>query len=42
MHDHLPDETHMRNLLCDAGFAIGRFIDEPGFYYVDARKHAQA
>ena len=38
MHDHLPDETEMRNLLCEAGFTVEAFIDESGFYYVDACK----
>ncbi|MBN1557532.1 MAG: methyltransferase domain-containing protein [Lentisphaerae bacterium] len=33
-HDRLPDEPAMRRLLADAGFRIGRFIDETGFYGV--------
>ncbi len=38
MHDHLPDEAEMRTLLQEAGLKIEMFIDEPGFYYILARK----
>lgn len=37
-HDHLPPETAMRSLLEQAGFAIGAFLDEPGFYLILATK----
>lgn len=37
-HDRLPDEAAMRALLGAAGLGIDRFIDEPGFYCVVARK----
>jgi len=42
MHDHLPGETEMRNLLCEAGFTVEAFIDESGFYYVGACKEPKA
>ena len=38
MHDHLPDEAAMRTMIADAGFDIESFIDEKGFYYIQARK----
>ncbi|MDD3845448.1 MAG: methyltransferase domain-containing protein [Syntrophorhabdaceae bacterium] len=36
MHDHLPDEKSMRDLLRGAGLSIHRFIDEPGFYFISS------
>jgi ubiquinone/menaquinone biosynthesis C-methylase UbiE len=36
MHDHLPDEAAMRDLLQTAGLHIDLFIDQPGFYCVIA------
>jgi demethylmenaquinone methyltransferase/2-methoxy-6-polyprenyl-1,4-benzoquinol methylase len=38
MHDHLPDETTMRKMMEEAGLVIEAFIDEKGFYYLQARK----
>lgn len=38
MHDHLPDKAAMREMLTESGFAIERFIDEKGFYYIQAHK----
>jgi ubiquinone/menaquinone biosynthesis C-methylase UbiE len=38
-HDHLPGEHAMRTLLNQNGFQVEEFIDEPGFYYVQARTH---
>ncbi len=38
MHDRLPGEAAMRSLFHAAGLSIDVFIDEPGFYYVGARK----
>jgi len=38
MHDHLPDEAAMRALLQTEALGIDVFIDEPGFYYILARK----
>lgn len=38
MHDHLPDEPAMRKLLSNSAFKVNNFIDEPGFYYVEAEK----
>lgn len=38
MHDHLPDGMAMRSLLHSVDLGIGVFIDEPGFYYILARK----
>lgn len=38
MHDHLPDEAHMRMLFQEAGILILDFIDEPGFYYILGKK----
>ena len=38
MHDHLPDEQTMREMLTSSCFCIESFIDEPGFYYIQARK----
>jgi ubiquinone/menaquinone biosynthesis C-methylase UbiE len=37
MHDLLPGEQAMRNLLMEHGLQIETFIDEPGFYYMQAR-----
>ena len=37
-HDRLPDEATMRAMLLAGGLGIDRFIDEPGFYCVVARK----
>lgn len=39
MHDHLPDETDMRQMITDGWFGIETFIDEKGFYYIQARKN---
>jgi len=39
-HDHLPDEGAMRKMMETRGFAIEAFIDEEGFYYLQARKKA--
>lgn len=41
MHDFLPEETEMRKLLEQTGFTVGRFIDETGFYYVEAVRQAK-
>lgn len=38
MHDHLPDEAAMRSLFRQAGLRIDLFVDEPGFYFIMARK----
>ncbi len=38
MHDHLPDEQTMRKMITSSGFYIEIFIDEPGFYYIQAKK----
>jgi demethylmenaquinone methyltransferase/2-methoxy-6-polyprenyl-1,4-benzoquinol methylase len=38
MHDHLPDEVAMRSLFQKVGLKIETFIDEPGFYYIIAKK----
>jgi ubiquinone/menaquinone biosynthesis C-methylase UbiE len=38
MHDRLPDEATMRSLFRSVDLAIDVFIDEPGFYYIGARK----
>lgn len=38
MDDHLPDETVMRAMIQDAGFQIDTFLDEKGFYYIQAKK----
>lgn len=38
MHDHLPNEQTMRKMITSSGFYIEIFIDEPGFYYIQARK----
>jgi ubiquinone/menaquinone biosynthesis C-methylase UbiE len=38
MHDHLPNEATMRSLLHSVGLSIDVFIDEPGFYYILAKK----
>jgi demethylmenaquinone methyltransferase/2-methoxy-6-polyprenyl-1,4-benzoquinol methylase len=38
MHDHLPEEAAMRTLIQKADLKIERFIDEPGFYYIIAKK----
>jgi len=38
MHDHLPGEQTMRTLLNDNGLQVEAFMDEPGFYYIQARK----
>jgi ubiquinone/menaquinone biosynthesis C-methylase UbiE len=38
MHDHLPDEMAMRTLFQKVGLNIEVFIDEPGFYYIIAKK----
>jgi len=39
MHDHLPDESAMRELFRLAELNIRKFIDEPGFYCVLADKY---
>lgn len=39
MHDHLPGETAMRDLLETAGLKINLFTDESGFYCIIARKN---
>lgn len=38
MHDHLPDKVSMLVLLQTASLDIDFFIDEPGFYYIIAKK----
>jgi ubiquinone/menaquinone biosynthesis C-methylase UbiE len=38
MHDHLPDEVAMRSLFQKVGLNIEVFIDEPGFYFIIAKK----
>jgi demethylmenaquinone methyltransferase/2-methoxy-6-polyprenyl-1,4-benzoquinol methylase len=38
MHDHLPDEVVMRSLFQKVGLNIELLIDEPGFYYIIAKK----
>ena len=38
MHDHLPDEAAMRALFQKALLNIEMFIDEPGFYFIIAKK----
>jgi demethylmenaquinone methyltransferase/2-methoxy-6-polyprenyl-1,4-benzoquinol methylase len=38
MHDHLPGKEDMVSLLQRAGLKVEIFIDEPGFYYILARK----
>lgn len=38
MHDRLPEEATMRTWLQKAGLTVEKFIDEPGFYCVIARK----
>jgi ubiquinone/menaquinone biosynthesis C-methylase UbiE len=38
MHDRLPDEATMRSLFHSVDLSIDVFIDEPGFYYIGARK----
>jgi ubiquinone/menaquinone biosynthesis C-methylase UbiE len=38
MHDHLPDESAMRDLFKCTALSIELFIDEPGFYCIIARK----
>jgi ubiquinone/menaquinone biosynthesis C-methylase UbiE len=40
MHDHLPGETDMRSMMEAAGLGIDLFIDEPGFYFIRAKKMA--
>lgn len=39
MHDHLPGETAMRDLLEAAGLKVNLFTDEPGFYCILAEKN---
>ena len=36
MHDRLPSEEEMRELLDNAGFNAELFVDEPGFYCIRA------
>ena len=38
MHDHLPDERTMRDLLQTAGLVIDLFIDKSDFYCILASK----
>jgi len=38
MHDQLPEAGAMRGLFEEAGFAVRRLIDEPGFYLLEALK----
>jgi len=38
MHDHLPDEANMRALFQKVALNIEVFIDEPGFYFIIAKK----
>jgi len=38
MHDHLPEEPAMRELLKAAGLNIETFIDEQGFYCIITKK----
>ncbi len=37
MHDFLPSEVDMRKLITRAGLHVELFIDESGFYFIDAR-----
>ena len=36
MHDHLPSEPEMRDLLTNSGFIVKQFIDDFGFYCISA------
>ena len=36
MHDRLPSEAGMRNLITSVGLCVERLIDESGFYFVAA------
>jgi len=38
MHDHLPPESEMRGFFHAAGLDIDLFLDEPGFYFIRAKK----
>jgi ubiquinone/menaquinone biosynthesis C-methylase UbiE len=38
MHDHLPDESTMRDLFQKAALTVGLFVDQPGFYCIIAKK----
>ena len=38
MHDQLPSEANMRQLIMSVGLSVERFIDESGFYFVGAVK----
>jgi len=38
MHDHLPDQMAIRALFQKVNLKIEMFLDEPGFYYLSARK----
>ena len=38
MHDHLPNEEAMRALFQKADLKIEMFFDEPGFYFIIAKK----
>jgi ubiquinone/menaquinone biosynthesis C-methylase UbiE len=38
MHDHLPDESAMRDLFRKAALTIDLFVDQPGFYCIIAKK----
>ncbi len=40
MHDRLPSEKEMRELLASVGFQIDSFEDEPGFYCIRAENHS--
>ncbi|HSW38925.1 MAG TPA: class I SAM-dependent methyltransferase [Acidobacteriota bacterium] len=42
MHDRLCDEAEMRSMIETTGFAIEKFIDESGFYFIRARKPGQS
>lgn len=41
MHDHLPDKASMLALLQAESLDVDYFIDEPGFYYISAKKVAR-
>lgn len=38
MHDVLPDEAAMRQMISAAGLVLERFVDESGFYLLSASK----
>jgi len=40
MHDHLPAGDAVRAMIEEAGLSIATFIDEKGFYYIQAQKNS--